>query len=198
MDDPQKPVSFSTGEMNEAKSKLILGYINQHRDKLKAAASRPAFPASIILEMEHSIQDIHDNPKHYPDINLAILNLSSPIEWAAELFQHMTDDVKALCSRTSRPKDLADYSVERLSNSMTVYLSFIKDMFYVGSGTSVSQKSVNGGYHRQLDRALTRKVPSNNWHEAILKAAKEGYKPQWVQAIDIRVKKINQETGLES
>lgn len=193
----EPPVSFTTGETNEAKMEFIMDYITQHSDKLKAAASRPSFPASIILKMEECIQDILQHPKYYPDINLAVLRLSSPVEWAAELYQHMTDKAKELCSRTSQPKDLADYSVEHLSDSMTVYLSFIKDMFYTGSGTRVSGKNMNGGRCRQHERGLNRNG-SNGWHKAILKASKEGYEAQWVQAIDIRVKKIDHDTGLES
>lgn len=194
-----RPVSFNTGEMNEAKAKLIMDYVDEHRNKLKSLASRPAFPATLILKMEQSIQDIYDNPKRYPDINLAILRLSSPVEWAAELYQHTTEKAKALCSRTSQPKDLADYSTEYLSTSMTVYLSFIKDMFYTGSGTRVSEidKNRNGGRVRQLERGLKRQE-SNRWHSAILKASKEGYEAQWVQAMDIRVMKIDQDSGLES
>lgn len=192
-------MSFETSEKNEAKAKLIMDYLKQHQDKLKADTSRPAFPISIILNMEQSIEDILQKPEKFPDINIAILRLSSPVDWATELYQHMTEKAKALCSRSSRPKDLSDYSVEYLSESMTVYLSFIKDSFYSGSGTRVSGKSANGngGRVRQMDRGLNR-VPSNEWHKKILQATKEGYKPQWVQVIDIRVWKIHQDTGLGS
>lgn len=205
MDNPKPTydeiLSFDTGDISEDSADIVKVYIDLHREKLKASAPKPAFPIPpLIFKIEECIQDIFDNPEHYPDLNLAILRLSSPFEWATELYYHATEEVKALCSRSSQPQDLSEYCVKALSTSMTVYLSFVQDKFYTGSGTSVSHAGSEkhiGGYARQMDRGLKRK-PSNRWHKAILAAAKEGHEPQWVPAIDIRIKKIDQDSGLES
>lgn len=58
MADPkmERPMSFQTNEKNEAKAKLIMDYLKQHQDKLKANTSRPTFPISIILNIKQSIK----------------------------------------------------------------------------------------------------------------------------------------------
>jgi hypothetical protein len=184
--------------MTPEKASVVVEYVNQHLANLRAKPPKSLvdFPPPLVRQIAQCFQDIIDNPERYPEHNIAILKLSTPIEWAAELYSHMTEQCKALCMRKSAPEDLADYQTEILSNSMSVYLSYVDKKFYTGSGTQVSGSKSTGGRVRQQSRGVTRKK-TNNWHGAILDAAGKGLHAQWVQAIEIRVRQIDKTTKQE-
>lgn len=161
---------FDTGDkhMTEEKAAFIIEYVNERFETLRAHPPQELvdFPPPLVRKIQQTLQDILDEPLHYPAANITILKLSSPLEWAAEIYSRMTERGLQLCARSSAPRDLADYEVEQLSDDMMVYLSFVKDKFYTGSATQVAGFEA-GGKARQSRRGLTRK-PSNRWHRSIL------------------------------
>lgn len=152
-------ILFDTGTLDPLKKKWILNYIANRADILQARPPKSILqsPPAFVHKLAECVSDIIDNPEYYPEANVAVLKLSTPLEWAAELYSQMTDSSRALCARTKAPKDMAEYAVEKLSESFTVYLVFIDGKLYPGSGTQVVNKSANGGRRRQLDRSLGRK-----------------------------------------
>lgn len=178
---------FDTGDkhMTEEKAAFIIEYVNERFETLRAHPAQELldFPPPLVRKIQQTLQDILDKPLHYPAANITILKLSSPLEWAAEIYSLMTERGLHLCARSSAPQDLADYQVEELSNDMTVYLSFVKNKFYTGSGTKVTGRDT-GGKDRQRRRGLTRER-SNGWHDSILDSATRGFHAQWVSVMEV-------------
>lgn len=151
-------ILFNTATRNPVKKEWIRKYIDNRAGILQARPPKSILqsPPALVHKLAECVSDIINNPEHFPEANVAILKLSTPLEWAAELYWHTTDNCRALCARTKAPKDLAKYAVEKLSDSFTVYLAFVDNQLYPGSGTQVKDKSNNGGRRRQLNRSLTR------------------------------------------
>lgn len=178
---------FDTGDrhMSEEKAAFIIAYVDERFETLRAHPPQELvdFPPPLVRKIQQILQDILDKPHRYPAANITILKLSSPLEWAAEIYSHMTERGLQLCARSSAPQDLADYEVEELSNDMTVYLSFVKNKFYTGSGTKVVGREA-GGKVRQRQRGPKR-ARTNNWHGSILDSATRGFHAQWVSVMEV-------------
>lgn len=155
----ERTILFDTATTHDpVKKEWIRNYIVNRAGVLQARPPNEILqsPPALVHKLAECVSDIINKPEHFPEANVAVLKLSTPLEWAAELYWHTTDNCRALCARTKAPKDLAKYAVEKLSNSFTVYLAFVDDQLYPGSGTQVNRKSNNGGRRRQLDRSLNR------------------------------------------
>lgn len=151
-------ILFDTGTLDPLKKEWMVNYVLNRADVLKALPPKSILqsPPAFVHKLAECISDIPANPEHFPESNVAVLKLSTPLEWAAELHSQMTDSSRALCARTKAPKDLAEYAVEELSHSFTVYLAFVDNSLYPGSATQAKAKYNNGGRKRQLDRSLNR------------------------------------------